>query len=210
MLYRFKARFQKLAQGFAQGGMSANQASLAGAICVALSLLCLGLGRKASWLLWIHPVILLARFIFNALDGLLARQQNTASAAGEIFNELSDVGGDTLTFLAFYFLFPQNQLLVVGLLISIWFCEFVAVLGKSLPGGLRRQESVGGGKPERAVWLGLFSLAWAAWPETSERAVPLFLALLTLLVLLSGLRRIQAALHAARGQHYTSQTQYGQ
>ena len=208
MLYRWKAHFQQLASRFAHSGMTANQASLAGALCVLLSLICLALARTTPWLLWIHPLVLLARFIFNALDGLLARKQNTASAAGEVFNELSDVIGDTLTFAVFYFLFPACRLLVVGLLLSIWFCEFVAVLAKSLPGGVRRQESLGGGKPERALWLGLFSLAWA-WLPTSEHLAPLFLGLLTLLVLLSGLRRIASALQAAKGHEYTSQTLYG-
>lgn len=208
MLYRWKAHFQKLASRFAHSGMTANQASLAGALCVLLSLVCLGLGRSMPWLLVIHPVVLLARFIFNALDGLLARQQNTASVAGEIFNELSDVVGDTLTFSIFYFLFPNSRLLVVMLLLSIWFCEFVAVLGKSLPAGVRRQESLGGGKPERALWLGIFSLAWA-WSPPSEALAPFFLGLLTLLVVLSGLRRIACALQAAKGREYTSQTLYG-
>lgn len=103
--------------------------------------------------------------------------------------------GDTLTFSIFYFLFPACRLLVVGLLLSIWFCEFVAVLAKSLPAGLRRQESLGGGKPERALWLGIFSLAWA-WSPASEALAPFFLGLLTLLVVLSGLRRIACALVA--------------
>ncbi len=208
MLYRWKAHFQQLASRFAHSGMTANQASLAGALCVLLSLVCLGLGRSTPWLLWIHPLVLLARFIFNALDGLLARKQNTASPAGEVFNELSDVLGDTLTFGVFYFLFPACQLLVVGLLLSIWFCEFVAVLGKSLPAGVRRQESLGGGKPERALWLGLFSLAWA-WSPASERLAPLFLGLLTVLVVLSGLRRVACSLQAAKGHEYLSQTLYG-
>ena len=208
MLYRYKARFQQLAIRFARSGMTANQASLGGAICVLLSLLCLSLARSAPWLLWIHPLVLLARFVFNALDGLLAREQNTASPAGEIFNELSDVVGDTATFAVFYFLFPACRLLVVVLLISIWFCEFVAVLAKSLPGGVRRQESLGGGKPERALWLGLFSLTWA-WSPASQGLVPFFLGLLTLLVVLSGLRRIACALKAAQGHQYNSETLYG-
>lgn len=208
MLYRWKPYFQQLAARFAHSGMTANQASLAGVLCVLLSLVCLGLGRSLPWLLVIHPLVLMARFIFNALDGLLARQQNTASPAGEIFNELSDVVGDTLTFAVFYFLFPACRLLVVGLLLSIWFCEFVAVLGKSLPAGVRRQESLGGGKPERALWLGIFSLAWA-WSPASESLAPFFFGLLTVLVLLSGLRRIACALQAAKGQDYTSQTLYG-
>lgn len=199
MLYQFKARFQQLAGRFAHAGMTANQASLGGALCILLSLICLTVG---GILLWIHPFVLLARFVFNALDGMLAREQKTASCGGEIFNELSDVVGDSLIFSVFYFLFPSCQPLVIALLLSIWFCEFVAVLGKSLPGGRRRQESIGGGKPERAVWLGLYSLAWAAWPAASESHLPLFLGTLTLLVLLSGLRRIQSALKAAEGQQY--------
>ena len=199
MLYQFKARFQQLAGRFAHAGMTANQASLGGALCILLSLVCLTVG---GILLWIHPLVLLARFVFNALDGMLARQQKTASCAGEIFNELSDVVGDTLIFSVFYFLFPSCQPLVVGLLLSIWFCEFVAVLGKSLPGGRRRQESIGGGKPERAVWLGLFSLAWAAWPTAAQHFLPVFLGLLSLMVILSGLRRIEAAVKAAQGHNY--------
>jgi phosphatidylglycerophosphate synthase len=170
---------------------------------------CFYWGGQFRFLLWLNPLVILVRFVMNALDGLLARRQNTASSAGEVMNELSDVVGDTVCYGILYFLFPKQHLQVVGLLLSIWFCEYVAVLGKSLPGGVRRQESVGGGKPERAVWLGLLSLAWACNEEFVRLHMGLYLGLVTALIVLSGLKRIQKSLQVARGREYASTTLYG-
>lgn len=209
MLYQLKGRFQQVADRFATRGMTANQASAGGVACVALTVLLFGLGWRWPIFLWLNPVVIFFRFILNALDGLLARRQNTASPAGEVMNELSDVIGDTLSFGVLYFLFPAHRLPLVALLLAIWFCEFVAVLGKSLPGGARRQESLGGGKPERAVFLGLLSLIWAYRPGWVPSFLGPYLMLVLLLVVLTGLRRIHSSLSAAEGQSYTSVTQYG-
>ena len=210
MLYPFKGRFQQFADRFAGAGMTANWATFWGLVCVGLTLVCFYWGSRFTLLLWLNPLVLLLRFIMNALDGLLARRQNTASSAGEVMNELSDVVGDTLSYGVLYFLFPQQQLLVGILLLSIWFCEYVAVLGKSLPGGLRRQESLGGAKPERAVWLGLLSLTWACNETFVRGHIGQFLGVVTVLVVLTGLKRIHKSLQVARGQQYASLTQYGQ
>jgi CDP-diacylglycerol--glycerol-3-phosphate 3-phosphatidyltransferase len=203
MLYALKARFQKFAENFAHSSLTANHATVLGAVFV-------GLTMWSFWsgFYWLVPIFLLFRLIMNALDGLLARAQGTASAAGEIMNELSDVLGDTLSYGILYFLFPETQTAVLCFVFAIWCCEFIGVMGKSLPNGRRRQESLGGGKPERAVWMGLFALALAFAPGILSYGVAFF-SLLSLLVLLSAALRIRAAIRSAKNQSYTSDPQFG-
>jgi phosphatidylglycerophosphate synthase len=211
MLYSFKARFQKLAEKLAFSGMTANHASFLGIVFVAMTMLVFFFGLKneapSLWLVFV-PLFIFFRLIMNALDGMLARAQKTASASGEILNELSDVVGDTCSYGILYFLVPTLQLWIFIFIVCIWFCEFVAVLGQALPNGRRRQESLGGGKPERAVWISIIALAIYFVPSILSSLGEVFIAL-SFLVLATGILRIQKSLKDAQGKPYESRTQFG-
>jgi CDP-diacylglycerol--glycerol-3-phosphate 3-phosphatidyltransferase len=211
MLYQLKAQFQKFALRFSHSGLTAHHATFLGAVFVGLTMASFYWGfstpKPKIWLL-LTPFFLLFRLVMNALDGLLARAQGTASAAGEIMNELSDVLGDTLSYGILYFALPGAQTWIVVFLISLWCCEFIGVLGKSLPAGQRRQESVGGGKPERTVWMGMFAIISYFAPGWLDSA-DFFFAALSILVILSALYRAIRAVQAAKGQHYVSDPQLG-
>lgn len=211
MLYPLKAQFQKFAVQFAHSGLTANHATILGAVFVALTMASFYFGLQSSdpslWLLLV-PTFILFRMIMNALDGLLARAQGTASAAGEIMNELSDVLGDTFSYGILYFVIPQARTGLVFFLLAIWCCEFLGVLGKSLPAGKRRQESLGGGKPERAVWMGLFALT-AYFSPGSIAHSEIFFAVLAVLTGLSAAFRAVRAAQASKNQKYTSDPLFG-
>lgn len=211
MLYSFKARFQKLAEKLAYSGMTANQASFLGFVLVGMTVLAFyfGLqGETPSPALLLVPVFIFLRLVMNALDGMLARAQKTASAAGEILNELSDVVGDTCSYGILYFLVPTLQTWIFVFIVCIWFCEFVAVLGQALPNGRRRQESFAGGKPERAVWISLMALTIYFVPSVIGSLSILFMVL-SFLAFATGLLRIRRSLADAEGKPYESRVQYG-
>jgi phosphatidylglycerophosphate synthase len=210
MLYSQKAKFQHLAEKLAFAGMTANQATLLGILFVLLTMLAfyLGLSTDASFWLLLVPLFILFRLIMNALDGLLARAQNKASAAGEIMNELSDVLGDTCSYGILYFVLPSARTAIFIFILCIWFCEFVAILGNGLPGGRRRQESAGGGKPERAVGMSVLALGIYLFPALRDHSTNVFF-IFSFLVFLTALLRIQRSLKDARGKPYESRTQFG-
>jgi CDP-diacylglycerol--glycerol-3-phosphate 3-phosphatidyltransferase len=212
MLYRLKGPFQKISEKFLTSGMTAHQASGWGVIFIILICCVFYIPTSVpeySWLSGLAPLFIFLRLIMNALDGLLARRLNTASPAGEVFNELSDVIGDSLCYGFLGFAFPELFKSLIFVIVGIWFCEFVAVLGKSLPHGVRRQDSLAGGKPERAVYLGLISILMALSVDQLERKVEVILILVGILVFMTGVYRVIKALKGSKGAHYESKTLYG-
>jgi CDP-diacylglycerol--glycerol-3-phosphate 3-phosphatidyltransferase len=160
-----------------------------------------------GWYLF-APFFILLRLMMNALDGLLARAQNTASAWGEILNEISDVLGDTISYGVIYWVSGTQYHMIIIFLMMIWFCEFVGILGKSLPGGKRRQESFGGAKPERAVAMGLLSILLYFNPSF-EQHYNLFFGILSFFIFITTIKRIHASVKDAKDKAYNSTTEFG-
>ncbi|HWU43287.1 MAG TPA: CDP-alcohol phosphatidyltransferase family protein [Bdellovibrio sp.] len=216
MLYALKARFQKLATTFAFSGMTANHASLLGWLFVFLSTACLWFGLQnlnlenpqAAWPLLIFPLTVLLRLVFNALDGMIARAQNAATPMGEVLNELSDIWGDTLCYGVLYFIPYVNSLYLGIFLVCCWFAEFTGLLGRALPGQIRRHESVFGGKSERSVLFCVFALACYFAPSFAYY-INSFLLVLIVLTFLTGLLRIYKIKKQTQGLSYQSHTLYG-
>jgi CDP-diacylglycerol--glycerol-3-phosphate 3-phosphatidyltransferase len=211
MLYQFKAKFQTCVRGLSQSGLTANGATAGGWICVALFSACLYGGLAFApwrWLLLLVPGLAIARLVMNALDGMLARAQGTATAAGELWNEASDIWGDTICYGVLFFVPEGPRLSLTLFLVATWSAEFFGVLGKGLPGGARRHESWGGGKPERAVGISLFALI-AYFHPRAVAWLPGWLGCLALLAAGTSLARIRKALALAKGKPYQSYTAYG-
>jgi len=102
------------------------------------------------------PIILLLRMALNALDGMMARNYNMQSKAGEILNELGDVVSDLFIYLPLLFLFQLNlYVLLVFLFLSV-INEFAGILAKAITGNRRYDGPMG--KSDRAFLVGLISL----------------------------------------------------
>jgi phosphatidylglycerophosphate synthase len=209
MLYRLKGSFQKVAAKFAGSSITANHASLAGVVLFLGVAACFYFSPQSPWLLLLIPVLSFFRFIANALDGLIARAQGTATPAGEVLNEMSDVLGDTISYGILFFVFPAHATAVFVFVIAIWFCELAGIMAKNLPNGVRGQESLGGAKPERAVFLSLYAVYLYVSPEAAAGYLGLFLYVLSVLVFLSGIQRVVKSIKRSRGTDYTSHTSYG-
>jgi CDP-diacylglycerol--glycerol-3-phosphate 3-phosphatidyltransferase len=211
MLYLIKGNFQKTIRWVAGSWMTPNEAALLGVIFVILTASSFYLGftyEKLHFCLLLVPVFLFMRMMMNALDGLLSREYKLASVAGELLNEGVDVVGDIICYGVLYFVPGVPKFHLIIYLMLIWTAEFFGVLGKSMPGGVRRYENVLSGKPDRALWMGLFSIILFFCPQFMKYAGYYFIGLSGLLAL-TCILRIKKILTCARGKKYESYTWVG-
>lgn len=211
MLYLQKGNFQKITRWMGGSWMSANQASALGFVFVLLISASFYAGLSFTgwrWLLLCIPVFLFMRMAMNTLDGLLAREYGTGSVAGEICNEALDIVGDTLAYGSLLFIPNAPSLHITLFLVLTWMAEYVGVLGKGLPGGIRRHETVLGGKPDRAMWLGLLALLLFFLPQM-QQYIGGYLLLVSFFVFITSVVRIRKILQEAKGKAYESYTWIG-
>lgn len=211
MLYLQKGNFQKLVRWIGGSWMTANQATALGIACIFLVSASFYLGltfASCRWLLALTPVFLVLRMIMNTLDGMLAREYQTGSVAGELFNEGLDIVGDTVCYGVLLFVPGIPQLPLILFLLLTWMAEYFGVLGKGFPGGVRRHETFFGGKPDRAIWMGLMALLLFFFPGLTPYT-GVYLLLASCFVFLTSVVRIRKILQAAAGKEYQSYTWIG-
>jgi CDP-diacylglycerol--glycerol-3-phosphate 3-phosphatidyltransferase len=96
---RFQALLRPITRWLAEGGVTANQVTLAAVV------LSLATGAMvAAWpssraVLFSVPVVLFVRMALNAIDGMLAREHGMKSRLGAVLNELGDVISDAALYL---------------------------------------------------------------------------------------------------------------
>ncbi len=211
MLYLQKGNFQKVVRWLAGSWMTANQATVFGLGFVILTFFGFYIGLTAEnsrWLLLFVPVFLILRMAMNALDGMLAREYDTGSVAGEIFNEALDIVGDTICYGSLFFIPNPPYLPLTLFLILSWMAEYVGVLGKGFPGGIRRHETFLGGKPDRAVWMGTLALLLYFIPKM-ENHIGSYLLIISCFVFLTSFVRVHKIISESKGKHYESYTWIG-
>ena len=211
MLYLGKGQFQKVVRWIAGSWMTANMATAFGCIFVVLTATGFYFGlsiQSLHFLLLCVPVFLLLRMGMNALDGMLSREYNTGTVAGEIWNEALDVLGDTACYGILYFVEGGPRLSLVVFLLAIWAAEFFGVLGKGMPNGTRRHETVLGGKPDRAVWMSGLALLLFFRPGMLQYSY-IYLGIVSIFVVLTSFIRIRKTISVAQGHKYESYTWVG-
>ena len=181
---RFQALLRPLVRRLADGGVTANQVTLAAAIgSVALGiLLCCNSHNHALFLLL--PVWLAVRMALNAIDGMLAREFGQKSRLGGYLNELCDVVSDAALLLPFALIAPFSQPTVFAVIGLAIVAEYAGVMGP-LVGASRRYDGPLG-KSDRAalvgalaLWIGL-GLPLAPWMAWAMPAAALLLVLTTI------------------------------
>jgi CDP-diacylglycerol---glycerol-3-phosphate 3-phosphatidyltransferase len=211
MLYLQKGKFQNVVRFIAGDWMTANQATLLGVVFIIATAFSLYAGlvvESLRFLLLFVPVFLIARLAMNTLDGLLSREKNTATVKGEILNETLDVMGDTICYGVLLFVPSISYKIVTLFLILIWAAEFYGVLGRGMPGGVRRHETYGGGKPDRGFLIGLGSVLLFIFPEFINY-FSFYLAFICILVAITSIVRIKKIIFSAKGKKYESFTWIG-
>lgn len=211
MLYLQKGNFQKVVRWMAGSWMTANQATVFGICFVVLTSIGFYLGLTSNsyrWVLLLVPLFLIMRMAMNALDGMLAREYGTGSVAGEIFNEALDIVGDTICYGSLFFVPDAPHVELTLFIILAWMAEYVGVLGKGFPGGVRRHETFLGGKPDRAVWMGALALLLYFLPRM-QSYIGAYLLIVSCFVFLTSVVRVRKTISESKGKNYESYTWIG-
>ena len=193
-IYDLKPKFQDLLRplvnGLAQIGMTANQVTI-GALLLSLTSGQLIARMHGGRMLLLLPVVLFARMALNAMDGMLAREHNQKSALGAILNELGDVIADVGLYLPLAAAPEFDPWLVIGVVILAVLTEMTGVVGVQI--GASRRYDGPLGKSDRAFLFGLMGLLLGLRVHI-ERAIPIVLILMMLLLALTIFNRARRAL----------------
>ena len=163
-LYQLKPAFQNrlrpVVQALARRGAAPNQLTLAALLLsMAAGAALIIFPRNAPVLLAI-PLVMFARMMLNAMDGMLAREHHMQTVTGGLLNELCDVLSDCALYLPFVFVLPEAAAWVVMFTVFAVLTEFAGVLAQAL-GAARRYDGPMG-KSDRAFLFGLLALLLGA------------------------------------------------
>ncbi len=154
-LYRIKPEVQRLLHPvvgvLVSRGVSADALTLAAIPVAALGGLCLAFFDDAPVLAILVPFLAATRLVLNLLDGQVARQAGTASASGEVLNELSDRVGDVLFIGGLAFVADVGPALALSAVIAALLASYAGVTAKAI--GVRRQYGGIMSKPGRMIAL---------------------------------------------------------
>ncbi|MCL4137227.1 UNVERIFIED_CONTAM: hypothetical protein GTU68_043428 [Idotea baltica] len=140
-------------------------------ITVFACLLCLVFSALLAWSPWTQaallflPFLMLVRMMLNALDGMVAKATDTASALGMALNEICDVISDLALFSAFLLVLPTMAPLWWLLIALAMLTEFTSLAVALCTG--KRSHSGPFGKSDRAVYLGVLALLLLFIPSNS-------------------------------------------
>ena len=191
-LYQLKPAFQNrlrpMVQALARIGAAPNQITLAALLLsMAAGAALIMFPRNAPVLLAI-PLVMFARMMLNAMDGMLAREHHMQTVTGGLLNELCDVLSDCALYLPFVFVLPEAAAWVVMFTVFAVLTEFAGVLAQAL-GAARRYDGPMG-KSDRAFLFGLLALLLGAGVAPGSWCVMLVAAGCAL-TLLTVFRRIK-------------------
>jgi CDP-diacylglycerol---glycerol-3-phosphate 3-phosphatidyltransferase len=193
-IYDLKPEFQRLLRplvnGLARTGVTANQVTIA-ALLLSLTAGHLIARSHGGRMLLLLPVVLLVRMALNAMDGMLAREHHQKSALGAILNELGDVIADVGLYLPLAAVPEFDPWLVIAAVILSVLTEMTGVIGVQI--GASRRYDGPLGKSDRAFLFGLMGLLLGLQVHI-ERAIPIVLFVMVLLLVLTILNRARRAL----------------
>ncbi len=166
-IYDLKPSFQKVLKpvllALHQSKVSPNQITLAALLgSCAVGAMCLLAVKNSDWLL-VLPVWLFVRMALNALDGMLARDFNLKSSAGQILNESGDVVSDCVLYLPLAMVNSAALWPIVLFVFGSMLTEFLGVLGQAM--GASRHYQGPMGKSDRAFLVGALVLITFFFPH---------------------------------------------
>ncbi len=193
-IYALKPGFQNLLRplvnGLAGFGVTANQITVAALLLSVAAGISIALAHGGRMLL-VLPAVLFVRMALNAMDGMLAREHNQKSALGAILNELGDVIADVALYLPLALAPEFDPRLVTGIVILSILTEMTGVISAQI--GASRRYDGPFGKSDRAFLFGLMGLL-LGFRVHIERAIPVVLYAMILLLVLTILNRARHAL----------------
>ena len=136
--------------------------------------------------LLLMPLSLFLRMALNALDGMMAREYQLQSKAGEVLNELGDVVSDFILFFPIGELFHVNVYLFIAFLFLSVINEYAGILAKAVS-QVRRYDGPMG-KSDRAFVVGLICLILYFYPYLKLFSNELFALIILLLIISTSVR----------------------
>lgn len=195
-VYQFKPKFQQLLMPLLNQlhrcHITANTITIfALAFSGAMGVL-LFFAPEYSVLLVLFAVGLLVRMALNALDGMMARTYQQQSKKGEVLNEAGDVLSDVCIFSGLLGFDFCNPVVLFVFSISAVINEFSGVLAKAVSGTRRYDGPMG--KSDRALVIGLWSLAYFFFPAIAN-SLNIVLLVAIGLIWLSSYKRLSYSLN---------------
>ena len=189
-VYQLKSRFQNLLRPLvvrlAEGGVTANQVTVAAALVSVILGAFLAWSGKAAWFALV-PIWLFLRMALNAVDGMLAREHGQKSTLGAYLNEIGDVVSDAALYAPFAIIAPLSAPWIFAIILLATLTEFTGVTGASV--GASRRYDGPMGKSDRAVVFGVLG-AWIAIDGILPQWIFWLQPLLCLLLVVTTVKRI--------------------
>ncbi len=152
-VYSLKPAFQRLlrpAVGWlARHKITANKVTIAAIVISAIQGLFIVWQPTRGWPLILLPMTLVVRLALNTIDGLLAREYDSASDLGIVLNELGDLISDTVLYLPLALVPGVPAALLVGVVCLALMSETTSLIAWQIS-GVRGNEGPMG-KSDRAV-----------------------------------------------------------
>ena len=153
---KFQACLRPAAAWLAGAGVTANAVTVAALVLSVAQGAWLALQPGAALPLLLLPVTLFLRMALNAIDGLMAKEHDLASAEGAVLNELSDVIADAALYLPFALISGVSATLVVLVVVAGIVAEMAGALGPMIKAPRRYDGPFG--KSDRAFAFGLLAV----------------------------------------------------
>ena len=159
-IYDLKPKFQALlrpaAASLASAGVTANGVTTAALLLSVAQGALLALAPGAALPLLVLPVTLFVRMALNAIDGIMAKEHDQATAHGAVLNELSDVISDAVLYLPFALIQGVSAGLVALVVVAGIIAEMAGALGPLIKASRRYDGPLG--KSDRAFAFGLLAV----------------------------------------------------
>lgn len=159
-LYQLKPAFQNilrpLVNQLATWQISPNQITVSAILLSAAMGLTITCYPQSKLVFLLLSIVLLVRMALNAIDGMLAREQNLTTDMGFVLNELGDVISDVALYLPFSFVPGIKASWIITIVILaiitevIGFLRFIIDHKRSYEGPM--------GKSDRALFFAIISL----------------------------------------------------
>ena len=148
--------------------------------------------QEEKWPFICLPLLFFVRMALNAIDGMIANENYMKTPLGCMLNEIGDVISDTFLYLPFVFLFENQGLLFVLIILLSIFTEMIGVVAVQINASCRYDGPMG--KSDRAVFFGALGFYYAFF-EVNFLYLEATLWLIILMLVWTIINRGRKALH---------------
>ena len=195
-VYQLKPAFQGMLRPvkntLVKLGISANQVTVFTVIISLVYGFLIYSYQEEKWPFVFLPILFFVRMALNAIDGMIANENNMKTPLGCILNEVGDVISDTFLYLPFIFLFENQALLFLLIIFISIFTEMIGVVAVQINASRRYDGPMG--KSDRAVYFGALGFYYAFF-EVNFLYLEASLWLVILLLIWTVINRGRKALH---------------